>query len=73
MRKCPFCGATPEQEKEEAGAIRALCLEHGLMSEYVDPGGRELVFFGGRRIHVSDCCMSCDAKDIRSFLLGGVK
>ena len=58
MSKCPIClrnnDGTPLQKAKEFIA------SHGLVSEYVNPGGRELLFRNGKRVQLFDCCPWCD-------------
>ncbi len=45
-----------------------LIARHIILSEMVNPGGRELVFRYGGHIHLDEQCDNCDQKKLREFL-----
>ena len=67
---CPDCGKS--MVEEIPSELQRLMSKHVLVSEMCDPGGRELVFASGVRVHVGDMCDVCDHKKIYEALKGGV-
>ena len=70
MHICPVCGGDQEKDlselKKELNSIR-------IVSEHVNPGGRELIITGSmkyetERIQLSDMCNSCDEKKLIKFM-----
>ena len=65
---CPYC---KQDRYKNMDAVRKLCSEHGLIDEIVNPGGRLLIFKGGRSLQIGDQCNACDELEIRKFLVDG--
>ena len=59
--KCPVCGKDPRRPVSE-GAKELV--RQRLISEYMNPGGRELVLSGYGRVQLEDQCGSCDEATI---------
>lgn len=63
MNKCPYCNRDPLDAEPKLKA-RELCKKNGLKGEYMNPGGRELIFpFGS--IQLTDCCSWCDYETLK--------
>ena len=61
--RCPVCGRERNSKTANKLAV-CTCLEHGMLGEHVDPGGRLLRFpFGECRI--GDMCNWCDYEKIK--------
>ena len=61
--ECSYC----HKDRSDTEALRLsknLIRKHILIGEYVNPGGRELIFSFGR-INISDQCNWCDYKKIK--------
>jgi len=67
--KCPICGG--DRDMKMPIELKNLISENKLISEHVNPGGRELVFKTKGRIQVSDMCNACDYEAIQKFLTTG--
>ena len=64
MNICLVCNGDRDIDMK---AIRELCRDR-IVSEMVNPGGRELIFKDRGRLQLSDQCNACNAERIRDFL-----
>lgn len=62
---CGECGGNRNGDVSEA---KRLVREAGLISESMNPGGRELVIKNRGRLQLGDQCSGCDLKAIKTFL-----
>lgn len=61
------CSACGRDVLEDHSRWRSAIAAH-VVSEHVDPGGRELGLRDGRRVRLSDMCNACDARTIAEVL-----
>lgn len=64
--RCPICGG--DRSQKSSIALDALIKQSNIIREYVNPGGRELVFEKKGRIQLSDECNACDHLKLTKFL-----
>lgn len=59
MIECPYCHKDATDEVAKIKSVH-LCRKYKLVREYVDPGGRLLIFPFGLEIRLGDMCYWCD-------------
>lgn len=66
---CPYCKKDrSELEPTLRDKLYKALDKHKIVSEYANPGGRELFFEKEGRIQLMDECCNCDAREILTFL-----
>ncbi len=65
---CPICGGNRSQKI--SSDLDVLINQSNLISEDVNPGGRDLVFEKKGRIQLSNECNACDHLLLTNFLKG---
>ena len=69
--ECPICGGNrSEKRTQQLDNLIEQCV---LISEYVNPGGRELIFKRGGRIQLTNECNACDHLLLVDFLENAIK
>lgn len=65
--ECPECGKNP-MDIEPMQRAKVLAMAHGILSEHTNPGGKDLYFPHGKKIHLPNCCTWCDYEILKEEL-----